>query len=234
MLMPKRTKHRKQHRGRMKGIAKGARELNFGDYGLVALEPCWLTNRQMEAARVAIVRYLRRGGKTWFRVFPDKPYTKRPAETRMGSGKGSVEGWVAVVKRGRVIMELGGVSESLAMEALRRASQKLPIKVKIISRAAQTSHKEHAPDVELSAGAEPETMTPVVETAKESPAVETAPVEEPAAVEETATETETEEAAPEAAEEQPETPAEATAGEAATTEEETTAQEEGTDETDKS
>lgn len=137
MLMPKRTKHRKQHRGRMKGLAKGARELHFGDYGLVALEPCWLTNRQMEAARVAIVRHLRRGGKTWFRVFPDKPYTKRPAETRMGSGKGSVEGWVAVVKRGRVIMELAGVPEDAALEALRRASHKLPIKTKIVIRASQ-------------------------------------------------------------------------------------------------
>ncbi|MER3558280.1 MAG: 50S ribosomal protein L16, partial [Armatimonadota bacterium] len=113
MLMPKRTKYRKQQRGRRKGVSKGARELHFGEYGLVAMEPAWITNRQMEAARVAIVRYLRRGGKIWFRIFPDKPYTKRPAETRMGSGKGSVEGWVAVVKRGRVILELGGVSEEL-------------------------------------------------------------------------------------------------------------------------
>lgn len=134
MLMPKRTKYRKQQRGRMKGLSKGARELHFGDYGLVALEPAWITNRQMEAARVAIVRYLRRGGKIWFRIFPDKPYTRRPAETRMGSGKGNVEGWVAVVKRGRIIVELGGVPEDLAREALRRASHKLPIKTKIISR----------------------------------------------------------------------------------------------------
>jgi large subunit ribosomal protein L16 len=125
MLMPKRTKYRKQQRGgRRKGVSKGARELAFGDFGLVAMEPAWITNRQMEAARVAIVRYLRRGGKTWFRIFPDKPYTKRAAETRMGSGKGSVEGWVAVVKRGRVIMELGGVDEARAREALRRASHK--------------------------------------------------------------------------------------------------------------
>lgn len=135
MLMPKRTKYRKQHRGRRTGVSKGARELHFGDFGLVAMEPAWITNRQMEAARVAIVRYLRRGGKTWFRIFPDKPYTKRAAETRMGSGKGSVEGWVAVVKRGRVIMELGGVDEARAREALRRASHKLPIKTKIVSRA---------------------------------------------------------------------------------------------------
>ncbi len=134
MLMPKRTKYRKQQRGRMKGLSKGARTVHFGDYGLVALEPAWITNRQMEAARVAIVRYLRRGGKIWFRIFPDKPYTKRPAETRMGSGKGNVEGWVAVVKRGRVILELGGVSEELAYEALRRASHKLPIKTKIVKR----------------------------------------------------------------------------------------------------
>lgn len=134
MLMPKRTKYRKQQRGRMKGKAKGATELHFGDYGLLALQPCWLTNRQMEAARLAIVRYLRRGGKITFRVFPDKPYTKRPAETRMGSGKGSVEGWVAVVKRGRLILELGGVSEEDALEALRRAAHKLPIQTKIVSR----------------------------------------------------------------------------------------------------
>jgi large subunit ribosomal protein L16 len=218
MLMPKRTKHRKQHRGRMKGVAKGARELNFGDYGLVALEPCWLTNRQMEAARVAIVRYLRRGGKTWFRVFPDKPYTKRPAETRMGSGKGSVEGWVAVVKRGRVIMELGGVSEALAMEALRRASQKLPIRVKIISRAAQTTHTEHATDtggdIEMStAKIEPERTMPVVEMMETTAAEEM--VEEVPAIAE-------DEEAP--AEEITPVVAEA----------ETTAQEEVTDETDES
>jgi len=135
MLMPKRTKYRKQQRGRRKGVSKGARELHFGDFGLVAMEPAWITNRQMEAARVAIVRYLRRGGKIWFRIFPDKPYTKRPAETRMGSGKGSVEGWVAVVRRGRIIIELGGVDEARAREALRRASHKLPIKTKIVSRA---------------------------------------------------------------------------------------------------
>jgi len=210
----------------MKGIAKGALELNFGDYGLVALEPCWLTNRQMEAARVAIVRYLRRGGKTWFRVFPDKPYTKRPAETRMGSGKGSVEGWVAVVKRGRVIMELGGVSEALAMEALRRASQKLPIKVKIISRAAQTSHKEHADEVEVSADAAPETTMPAAATVEavlaEEPAIEMVTEEKSA---------ETVEETPETAEE-PEAQAETETPETASTEDETTAHEEETNETD--
>jgi len=135
MLMPKKTKYRKQQRGRRKGISKGARELHFGDYGLVAMEPCWLTNRQMEAARDAIVRCLKRGRKIWFRIFPDKPYTKRAAETRMGGGKGSVEGWVAVVKRGRIILELGGVDEARAREALRRASHKLPIKTRIVTRA---------------------------------------------------------------------------------------------------
>ena len=152
MLMPKRTKYRKQQRGRRKGVSKGARELAFGDFGLVAMEPAWITNRQMEAARVAIVRYLRRGGKTWFRIFPDKPYTKRAAETRMGSGKGSVEGWVAVVKRGRVIMELGGVDEARAREALRRASHKLPIKTKIVSRA----DFQHGIETETATGGERE------------------------------------------------------------------------------
>lgn len=140
MLMPKRLKHRKHHRGRMKGVAKGATEVHFGQWGIQALEPCWLTNRQMEAARVAIVRHLRRGGKITFRIFPDKPYTKRAAETRMGSGKGSVEGWVAVVKRGRIILELAGVPEADAMEALRRACHKLPIKTKIVGRLDVSAH----------------------------------------------------------------------------------------------
>jgi large subunit ribosomal protein L16 len=135
MLMPKRVKHRKQHRGRMRGRAKGGSEVHFGDYGLLALEPGWLTNRQIEAARVAMTRHIRRGGKVWINIFPDKPFTKKPAETRMGSGKGNPEGWVAVVKPGRVMFELSGVAEPVAREAIRRAAHKLPIKTKFIVRA---------------------------------------------------------------------------------------------------
>ena len=135
MLLPKRVKHRKQHRGRMRGRAKGGSEIHFGDYGLLALEPGWISNRQIEAARVAMTRYIRRGGKVWINIFPDKPITKKPAETRMGSGKGNPEGWVAVVKPGRVMFELSGVAEPVAKEAIRRAAQKLPIKAKFITRA---------------------------------------------------------------------------------------------------
>ena len=135
MLMPKRIKHRKQHRGRMRGRAKGGSEVHFGDYGLLALEPGWLTNRQIEAARVAMTRHIRRGGKVWINIFPDKPFTKKPAETRMGSGKGNPEGWVAVVKPGRVMFELSGVTEPIAREAIRRAAHKLPIRTKFIVRA---------------------------------------------------------------------------------------------------
>ena len=134
MLAPKKVKHRKQHRGRRRGMAKGGTEIHFGDYGLVALEPAWITNRQIEAARVAITRHIRRGGKVWINIFPDKPYTKKPAETRMGSGKGSPEGWVAVVKPGRVMFELAGVPEPLAREALRLAGHKLPVKTKFVRR----------------------------------------------------------------------------------------------------
>ncbi|MDP8956767.1 MAG: 50S ribosomal protein L16 [Actinomycetota bacterium] len=135
MLMPKRVKHRKQHRGRMRGRAKGGTEVHFGDYGLLALEAGWVTNRQIEAARVAMTRHIRRGGKVWINIFPDKPYTKKPAETRMGSGKGNPEGWVAVIKPGRVMFELSGVAEPVAREAMMRAAHKLPIKSKFISRA---------------------------------------------------------------------------------------------------
>jgi large subunit ribosomal protein L16 len=137
MLMPKRVKHRKQHRGRMRGQAKGGTEVHFGDYGLLAMEPGWVTNRQIEAARVAITRHIRRGGKVWINIFPDRPVTKKPAETRMGSGKGNPEGWVAVVKPGRVMFELSGVAEPLAREAMGRAAHKLPIKSKFIVRAGQ-------------------------------------------------------------------------------------------------
>ncbi len=134
MLMPKRVKYRKQMRGRMKGKANRGAQVSFGEYGLQALEPCWMTSRQIEAARRAIVRYIRRGGKVWIRVFPDKPVTARAAETRMGSGKGAVDHWVAVVKPGRIIFEMAGVPEETAKEALRLASHKLPIKTQFVSR----------------------------------------------------------------------------------------------------
>ena len=134
MLMPKRTKYRKMHRGRMKGRAARGNNLSFGDYGLQALEPCWMTSRQIEAARRAIVRHVKRGGKLWIRVFPDKPVTSKPAETRMGGGKGAVDHWVAVVKPGRMIFEMSGVQEDQAREAMRLASHKLPIKTRFVSR----------------------------------------------------------------------------------------------------
>ena len=134
MLMPKRTKYRKMHRGRMKGRAGRGNTLSFGDYGLQALEPCWMTSRQIEAARRAIVRHVKRGGKLWIRVFPDKPVTAKPAETRMGAGKGAVDHWVAVVKPGRMIFEMAGVSEEAAREAMRLASHKLPIKTRFVTR----------------------------------------------------------------------------------------------------
>ena len=131
MLSPKRVKYRKTMRGKMKGVAPRGTELSFGEFGLQALESAWITNRQLEAARVAMTRKIKRGGKVWLRVFPDKPFTKKPAETRMGSGKGNVEGWVAVVLAGRMIFEMGGVERELAMEALRVAAQKLPLRIKI-------------------------------------------------------------------------------------------------------
>lgn len=135
MLAPKKIKHRKQHRGHRRGKAKGGTEVSFGDYGLLALEPAWITNRQIESARVAITRHIKRGGKVWINIFPDKPYTKKAAETRMGSGKGNPEGWVAVVKPGRVMFELAGVPEDLARSAMLRAAHKLPIKCKFVKRA---------------------------------------------------------------------------------------------------
>ncbi|NIA25638.1 MAG: 50S ribosomal protein L16 [Gammaproteobacteria bacterium] len=134
MLMPKRTKYRKVHRGRRKGTAKGGTSVSFGDYGLKAVEVGWITARQIESARVAINRTIRRGGKVWITIFPDKPVTQKPAETRMGSGKGNPEFWVAVVKPGRIMFELSGVSEELAHEAMRRAGHKLPIKTKFVTR----------------------------------------------------------------------------------------------------
>jgi large subunit ribosomal protein L16 len=134
MLMPRRVKHRKQQRGRMTGVAKGGTELNFGEYGIMALEPAWVTARQIEAARIAMTRRVKRGGKIWIRVFPDKPVTQKPAETRMGSGKGNPEYWVAVVKPGRVMFEMSGVTEELAREALELAIQKLPMKARFITK----------------------------------------------------------------------------------------------------
>lgn len=134
MLMPKRVKYRKVHRGRRTGMASRGNEVSFGDYGLQALGPAWLTSRQIEAARRAIVRYLRRGGKLWIRVFPDHPVTKRPAETRMGGGKGSVEYWAAVVRPGRILFEVAGVSEEAAREAMRLAAHKLPIPTQFVRR----------------------------------------------------------------------------------------------------
>jgi large subunit ribosomal protein L16 len=142
MLMPKRTKWRKQSRGRMKGKAYRGSTVEFGEFGLQALEPVWLTSRQIEAARRSMVRYVRRRGKIWIRVFPDKPVTQKPAETRMGKGKGSVEMWVAVVKPGRILFEMGGISEEEAREALRLAGFKLPCKTKFVKRIDPISGQE--------------------------------------------------------------------------------------------
>ncbi len=135
MLMPKRVKRRKQFRGSMRGKALRGNKINYGEYGLVAVEPAWIKSNQIEAARVAMTRYIKRGGKVWIKIFPDKPVTAKPAETRMGSGKGTVDYWVAVVKPGRVLFEIAGVSQEVAQEALRLASNKLPVKCKIVSRA---------------------------------------------------------------------------------------------------
>jgi large subunit ribosomal protein L16 len=137
MLMPRKVKHRKQQRGRVSGKAKGGTTVTFGDYAIQALEPGWITARQIEAARIAMTRHVRRGGKVWIRVFPDKPVSQKPAETRMGSGKGNPEFWVAVVKPGRILFELAGVSDDLARAAMERAIQKLPIKARFVLRREQ-------------------------------------------------------------------------------------------------
>jgi large subunit ribosomal protein L16 len=142
MLMPKRVKWRKQMRGRMRGNAQRGNEINFGDFGLMALEPAWIDSRQIEACRRAVVRHIKRRGKVWIRIFPDKPVTAKPAETRMGKGKGSVEKWVCVVKPGRILFEMQGISEEAAREALRLASYKLPIKTKFVTRTDPISGKE--------------------------------------------------------------------------------------------
>src|SRR5487761_1498769 len=144
MLMPRKVKHRKQQRGRMTGNAKGGVELNFGDFGIQALEAGWITARQIEAARIAMTRHVKRGGKIWIRVFPDKPVTQKPAETRMGSGKGNPEFWVAVVKPGRIMFELAGVDEPLARAAMERAIQKLPFKARFVVRPGTHGHAEVA------------------------------------------------------------------------------------------
>lgn len=137
MLLPKRVKHRKQHRGRMTGRAMRGNRIAHGDFGLVALEPAWITNRQIEAARIAMTRYTKRGGKVWIKIFPHKSYTAKAIGVRMGSGKGAPEGWVAPVKRGKVMFEIAGVSEEVAREALRLASHKLPVKCKFVKREAE-------------------------------------------------------------------------------------------------
>ena len=134
MLMPRKIRHRKVQRGRMSGTAKGGTKINFGDYGIQALEPGWITNRQIEAARIAMTRYIKRGGKVWINIYPDRPLTKKPAETRMGSGKGSPEWWIANVKPGRVMFELSGVPEDVAREAMRLAMHKLPMKCRFVRR----------------------------------------------------------------------------------------------------
>ncbi len=141
MLMPKRVKRRKQMRGRMKGKALRGNKITYGDFGIQACEPSWITSNQIEAARIAMTRYIKRGGKVWIKIFPDKPVTAKPAETRMGSGKGSPEYWVAVVKPGRIMFEIGGVSEEISKEALRLAIHKLPIKCKIVSKADQQAEE---------------------------------------------------------------------------------------------
>jgi large subunit ribosomal protein L16 len=137
MLMPKKVKHRKMMKGRMTGKANRGAEISFGEYGLKALEPAWITDRQIEAARIAMTRHVKRGGKIWIRMFPDKPITKKPAETRMGKGKGAPEYWVAVVKPGKILYEIEGVPEAIAREAMALAAQKLPIKVRFVTRAEQ-------------------------------------------------------------------------------------------------
>ena len=142
MLLPKRVKYRRQQRGRLTGTATRGNTVTYGDFGLQATEPAWITSNQIEAARIAMTRYIKRGGQVWIKIFPDKPITEKPAETRMGSGKGSPEYWVAVVKPGRIMFEIGGVSEELAREAMRLAANKLPIKCKFVVKAEQDGDKQ--------------------------------------------------------------------------------------------
>ena len=162
MLLPKKTKFRKMHRGRRRGTSTGQTTVHFGDYGIKALEAGWITNRQIEAARIAMTRKIKRGGKVWINLFPDKPFTKKPAETRMGSGKGAPEGWVAVVKPGRMLFEMGGVTEELAREAMRLASNKLPINTRFVLRHKATAGDEDFgdDDAALSETAETDAVSP--------------------------------------------------------------------------
>jgi large subunit ribosomal protein L16 len=160
MLAPKRVKHRRMHRGHRRGKASGGTNVDFGDYGLQALESCWMTANQIEAARIAMTRKIKRGGKIWIRIFPDKSYTKKPAETRMGSGKGAPEGWVAVVKPGRVLFEMRGVTEELAKEAMRLAAHKLPISTKFVTRHEQEAREAALVGVSKAATDEPVTPVP--------------------------------------------------------------------------
>jgi large subunit ribosomal protein L16 len=153
LLSPKRVKFRRMHRGHRRGVASGGTQISFGEYGLQATESCWMTANQIEAARIAMTRKIRRGGKIWIRIFPDKSYTKKPAETRMGSGKGAPEGWVAVIKPGRVLFEMAGVSEELAKEAMRLAAHKLPIDVKFISKREQDAAAAAKTATEIAGGA---------------------------------------------------------------------------------
>ncbi len=183
MLMPKRVKRRKQHRGNRRGKAHAGNYVAFGDFGLQALESCWMTANQIESARIAMNRYIRRQGKIWIRIFPDKPFTKKPAETRMGSGKGSPDGWVAVIKPGRILFEMGGgVSEAIAKEAMRLASHKLPIDVKFVTREQTKAAADAAGDDEeeteeaipaLPSGGEAQVSTDDSGEATDSPAVAT-------------------------------------------------------------
>ena len=147
MLMPKRVKYRRVHRGRRRGAASGGQHVDFGEFALQAMEVCWMTNNQIEAARIAMTRKIKRGGKIWIRVFPDKPFTKKPAETRMGKGKGAPEGWVAVVKPGRILFEMSGVAEDLAKEAMRLAAHKLPIATRFVTKVQ--SDAEQAEEVRV-------------------------------------------------------------------------------------
>ena len=156
MLVPKRVKHRKQFRGRMKGKASRGNKVSHGDFGLQALEPAWITNRQIEAARIAMTRYIKRGGKVWIKIFPDKPITSKPIGTRMGKGKGAPEYWVAVVKTGRIMFEMSGVSEEVAREAMRLAAHKLPIKSKFVTRAQQQADAAAAMKASQEKGGEAE------------------------------------------------------------------------------
>jgi large subunit ribosomal protein L16 len=178
MLMPKRVKFRKQHRGRRAGKALRGNTVDFGDYGLVAMEAAWITARQIEAARIAMTRHIRRGGQVWIRIFPDKPYTKKPLETRMGKGKGPVEGWVAVVKPGRVMFEMNGVTVDVAKEAMRLAMHKLPIKCKFVVKKRDGSMTSNIAEYLMDAGAAADPVAVAMEAQTPAASVEVDEAEE--------------------------------------------------------